>query len=204
MLCPLCHTELLDHKDFYYFDCNHCKALVKKPNFYLNKEDEKAHYLTHNNDVNDFRYQHFTSPITNYVLSHFTKEHIGLDYGSGTGPVISKMLEKNNFKSNQYDPFFAPNAKALEKKYDYIFACEVVEHFRSPCDEFKHLKSLLKPKGHLVLMTDIYDDTTDFKNWNYRNDPTHVFIYRKETFQYIKGHFNFKELKIEGRRIILR
>jgi SAM-dependent methyltransferase len=204
MLCPLCTTELLNEKDFEYFDCNTCKALVKKPNKYLSPQEEKKRYLEHDNDVNDFRYQHFTSPITNYVLSHFTKEHYGLDYGSGTGPVISKILERHSFHVRQYDPYFSDNTEVFDNTYDYIFVCEVAEHFYHPSNEFKLLKSLLKPKGHLIVMTDMYDDRTDFKNWYYRKDPTHVFIYRKTTFEFIKKKYKFKKLQIEGRRIILR
>lgn len=204
MLCPLCQTELINQKDIDYFDCSHCRALVKKPNLYLSEQEEKERYLTHNNDVNDFRYQQFTSPITNYILSHFTKDHKGLDYGCGTGPVISEILERNNFQAKQYDLYFSSDKEVFEHTYDYIFACEVVEHFKRPFKEFNLFKSLLKPKGHLIIMTDIYDDNTDFENWYYRNDPTHIFIYRKETFQYLKDQFGFKDLKIEGRRIILR
>ena len=31
-------------------------------------------------------------PITTYVLENFLPAHKGLDFGSGTGPVISSML----------------------------------------------------------------------------------------------------------------
>lgn len=204
MLCPLCHTELINQKDFDYFDCSHCKALVKKPNLYLSQVEEKERYLAHDNDVDDLRYQHFTSPITNYILSHFTKQHKGLDYGSGTAPVISKMLDGHDFNIKQYDPYFSKDTAAFEQTYNYIIACEVVEHFYHPSTEFNHLKSLLKPEGHLIIMTHLYDDKIDFKNWYYRNDPTHVFIYRNATFHYIKNQFEFKELQIEGRLIVLR
>ncbi|PKD21303.1 hypothetical protein APR40_07300 [Salegentibacter salarius] len=164
---------------------------------------EKSRYLEHNNDVTDERYQKFTSPITHYILKNFSPLDKGLDFGSGTGPVISSMLEQHNYIVKKYDPYFANFPDLLEEKYDYIFACEVVEHFYNPRAEFLKLKSLLKPEGALILMTLLYNGDLDFKNWRYRMDPTHVFIYQKETFQFIKDSMDFKKLIIDGRLIVL-
>ncbi|MCL4857464.1 MAG: methyltransferase, partial [Flavobacteriales bacterium] len=56
--------------------------------------------------------------------------------------------------------------------------------------------------GKLICMTDIYNPTIDFASWYYKNDPTHVFIYQKETFEWIKTTFNFSELTIEKRLVV--
>ena len=50
-------------------------------------------------------------------------------------------------------------------------------------------------------MTNIYHDGIDFEQWYYKNDPTHVFIYTHDTFDYIKNEFGFSELVIEGNLI---
>ena len=181
MICTLCGSELIHKKDKYYYDCDICRAIVKDEKYYLTADEEKARYETHNNDINDIRYQNFTSPITNYVIDKFLPEHKGLDFGSGTGPVISSMLIKKGYNIVQYDPFFAPNIKILNNMYDYIVCCEVIEHFHNPKMEIEKLISLLKANGRLLIMTMIYNDRINFENWNYRNDSTHVFIYRKET-----------------------
>ena len=204
MICTLCASELINKKDEFYYNCDTCKAIVKDEKYYLTADEEKARYETHNNDVNDIRYQNFTSPATNYVLAKFLPKHKGLDFGSGTGPVISKMLLEKDYNIVQYDPFFAPNETVLNKKYDYIVICEVIEHFHKPKIEIDRLTSLLKDNGMLLIMTMVYNDQIDFRGWNYRNDPTHVFIYRKETIEYIA---NDKELKIDiltDRFIVLR
>ena len=125
MICTLCNSTLINKKDEFYYDCNTCKAIVKDKKYHLTASEEKERYETHNNDVNDIRYQNFTSPITNYVMEKFSSEHKGLDFGSGTGPVISSMLEKEGYNITQYDPFFAPDKSALETMYDYIVSCEV-------------------------------------------------------------------------------
>lgn len=185
MICTLCDSVLLNQKDEYYYDCDICKAIVKDEKYYLSAGEEKAIYETHQNDVNDKRYQNFTMPITNYVFDNFLPEHKGLDFGSGTGPVISSMLMKKGYDIAQYDPFFTPDQRVLNNIFDYIVSCEVFEHFHSPQMEISRLLSLLKDDGSLLIMTMLYNDQIDFNMWNYRRDPTHVFIYRKETIEYI-------------------
>lgn len=204
MICTLCNSPLTHKKDEYYYDCGHCKAIVKDEKFHLSAEEEKAIYELHNNDVNDIRYQNFTMPITNYVIENFLPQHQGLDYGSGTGPVISSMLQKQSYDIVQYDPFFAPRKSVMNRHYDYILSCEVFEHFYKPKVEIDRLIALLKPNGALLVMTLLYNDQVDFKKWYYRNDPTHVFIYRKATIEYISKVHNLKIDVLTDRFIALR
>ena len=204
MICTLCSSALINKKDEYYYNCDTCKAIVKDEKYYLAAEEEKVIYETHNNDVNDTRYQKFTMPITNYVIEKFLPKHKGLDFGSGTGPVISSMLMKKDYDIVQYDPFFAPNKDKLNNSYDYILSCEVFEHFYKPKMEIDRLISLLKANGMLLIMTLLYNDTIDFKTWNYRNDSTHVFIYRKETIEYIAKEKNLEIDVLTKRFIALR
>ncbi len=194
MICTLCGSKLISKMDEFYFNCNLCKAIVKDEKYYLTADKEKAEYEIHNNDVNDIRYQNFTMPITNYVVEKFLPKHKGLDFGSGTGPVISSMLKKKGYDIAQYDPFFAPNKNVLHYKYDYIVSCEVFEHFYKPNIEIDRLTALLKNNGALLIMTMLYNGQIDFKTWRYRKDATHVFIYRKETIEYIA---NKKKLTID-------
>ncbi len=202
--CPLCSFLANKIKDDNYYSCFQCKAIFLDKNLYISLKAEKNRYKDHNNDVNDSRYRRFVSPITSNVLKKQAKDELGLDFGAGTGPVISVVLKEYNYNILQYDPFFFDNKKLLEKKYDYIVCCEVVEHFKNPAKEFILLKNLLKSKGSLYIMTYLYDDSIDFKNWPYRKDPTHIFIYKKETFSYILNKFNFNNLNILSRLIILK
>lgn len=202
--CPLCLSPLTNKKDEYYYDCGSCKAIVKDRVHYITAEAEKTLYETHNNDVTDVRYQNFTDPITSYVLKEFSPTQKGLDFGSGTGPVISSMLMKEAYDVLQYDPFFAPDQSVFEQKYDYIFSCEVFEHFHHPKVEIDRLVDLLKAGGSLLIMTLIYNDELDFKKWYYRNDPTHIFIYRKKTIEYIAQEKGLEIVVLTDRFIVLR
>lgn len=204
MNCPLCNSPLTDKKDAYYYDCNTCKAIVKDEKYYLSAEEEMDRYETHNNDTEDVRYQQFTAPITNYVLEKCLPAHNGLDYGSGTGPVISSMLMKKGYHIDQYDPFFAPNQETFNKSYDYIVCCEVFEHFHHPKTEIDRLVSLLNANGILLIMTMLYNDRMDFKTWYYRNDDTHVFIYREESITYIADKKKLNIDVLTDRFIVLK
>jgi len=200
--CPLCNqlgNIYYQKNNRLFYKCNTCYGIYLDKDLRPNKNAEKLRYETHNNDVHDKRYQKFVSPITSAILKNFTPNNIGLDFGAGTGPVISKVLKDNNFSIKQYDPFFHNYPKLLENKYDYIACCEVIEHFYSPKKEFKLLKKLLHPNGVLYCMTDIYKDNIDFHTWYYKNDPTHVFIYHENTIEWIKEKFNFSDVIITDR-----
>jgi SAM-dependent methyltransferase len=199
--CPLCNNTGEPFHNEEFFRCKNCQGIFRPKVFYPSPTAEKHRYEQHNNDVNDERYQQFVSPITTAVLKERASTDIGLDFGAGTGPVISKILKDNDFIIHQYDPFFHKNLDLLKKTYDYIVCCETIEHFHDPKKEFSLLKKLLKPKAVLYCMTHIYNSEILFADWYYRKDPTHVFIYQKETFEWIVDEFDFSQLHIDGRLV---
>ena len=52
-------------------------------------------------------------------------------------------------------------------------------------------------------MTDRFNPERDFGTWFYKTDPTHVFLYSDESFKWIQKEFGFKDMKIEGRVVVL-
>ena len=204
MKCTLCKTVLNKMADEYYFICSTCGAFVKDEKYYLERKEEKERYKKHENDVHDERYQDFTSPITDAILNNHTVDHLGLDFGSGTGPVIAKQLRDEGYQVKLYDPFFHPTTDYLSHYYDYIFSCEVFEHFYDPKQEIEKLLELLKPGGRLYIMTHLYDFEIDFEHWYYRNDPTHVFIYTNKTIEYIAEKYALDIEEMTDRLIILK
>lgn len=205
MRCCICDSETRlfyqDRSNFY--KCPTCTTILRHPSSFLNSADEKARYEEHNNDVHDKNYQQFVSPIVCSVLSDFTADDKGLDFGSGTGPVITKLLRDSKYSIQTYDPFFDNNKDVLNQQYNYIACCEVIEHFHNPIKEFTLLKSLLKQKGKLYCMTDLYTDDLNFDKWYYKNDPTHVVFYTKSGLEFIKNNIGFSKLEIQGRLIVL-
>lgn len=208
MKCTLCSSIT---QPFYFHErearqyhrCSNCRAVLMDSDDYPTPKQEIERYESHDNDVEDPRYQEFVSPLVELVQEHFGPGHLGLDFGSGTGPVITKMLQELHYRINLFDPFFDNHPEVLELNYDYIVSCEVIEHFHNPYSEFKKLRSMLKPGGALFLKTDLYSDDLDFHTWYYKGDETHVFFYHPKTFEWIKEEFNFTSLEIDDRHISL-
>ncbi len=203
--CPLCNstsTLFCEKPKHLFYKCTNCEGIFRPNHTFLTAEEEKEHYEKHNNDVFDERYQNFVSPIVDAVLNDFTTEAKGLDFGSGTGPVIAKMLTDNGYKVQNYDLFFANDIGLLKEKYDYVSCCEVMEHFHQPYKEFELLKRLLLPKGKLYCKTEVYNNQKPFENWYYKDDFTHVFIYQTQTLEWIKSEFNFSNLIIQEKLLV--
>jgi SAM-dependent methyltransferase len=203
--CPLCNSTaklFYNGKHQTYYQCDTCFGIFLLSDSRPSSKEEVAHYEQHNNDIEDKGYQNFVSPITEAILQDFNTNDKGLDFGAGTGPVISKMLTDNGFSITQYDPYFHNYPELLKEQYNYIASCEVIEHFFDPLKEFTLLKNLLKPQGKLFCMTHIYDESIDFTNWYYKNDPTHVFIYHANTIEWIKKELAFSDVVIDNRLII--
>lgn len=208
--CPLCESTAdyfcsIGKKGRNYYRCAVCSSVFLHPEKYIDHTAEQLRYEEHNNDVKDKRYQNFVSPITTAITNQFSKNAKGLDYGCGTGPVASVVLEQKGFDEIAlYDPFFQPHKEHLSASYDFIICCEVMEHFHHPQKEFALLNSLLKSTGKLFCKTSVLKTNYDedyFKDWWYNNDPTHVFFYTTKTLEYIADHFNFNELKVESQLI---
>lgn len=202
--CPLCANPgivFYEFKKQLHFQCPNCSGIFVKKSLRLDIDEEKLRYEKHNNDVTDKNYQKFVSPIISVLLKDFSPTDKGLDFGAGTGPVISKILTDNNFSVVQYDPFFHNFPNLLNAKYNYIACCEVMEHFYDPKKEFMLLQSLLQPNGKLYCMTSLWDESIDFHKWYYKNDPTHVFIYHTNTIRWIQKEMGFSKVIIKDKLV---
>ncbi|MBZ9631323.1 class I SAM-dependent methyltransferase [Salegentibacter sp. LM13S] len=205
MNCILCEgptKKFWKSKNREFVECSNCGGIQLLPKFYVSKIAEEARYLTHNNDVEDSRYQDFVNPITSRVLKDFSTKHKGLDYGCGTGPVATTELEKEGYTVALYDPYFHPNTEVLKAKYDFIICCEVMEHFYEPKREFSELAALLHLGGKLYCKTSIYSAEINFDHWYYKNDATHVFFYTAKSLEWIKDNLGFSALEIHPKVIV--
>lgn len=150
---------------------------------------EKARYELHQNAPENKAYVDFLLRALNPLIPNLDSEMRGLDYGSGPTPVASMILAEQGFKVENYDPFFAPRNFEEDEKFDFIICLETAEHFLNPAEEFSRIDQLLKPKGFLMLMTEVYSQETPFPQWRYLSDPTHVSLYQKKTLAWIKERY---------------
>ena len=206
--CILCGCE--ETIDYYrdinhhFLECRKCTSIFREPATWVTAAAEKARYLTHKNDVDNLGYQRFVSPIVEAVQANFDSKTSGLDFGAGTGPVAAKLLSEQGYSLTLYDPFFYPNKEVLNRQYDYIICCEVIEHFHHPLQEFQLLKRLLKPNGMIFCMTDLWNDSVEqFRKWYYKNDRTHVIFYNEQNLKWVANEVGFTNVSVDGRLIIL-
>ncbi len=205
-LCPLCSgkgIKIHNSRNRDYFQCENCTGIFVGSTAFLSAIEEKKRYDNHSDDITQEGYQKFVSPCVLSVLDNFNTEDKGLDFGCGRSEIIAKLLQQKGYNSIGYDPYYKPNSTALLHQYHYITSCEVIEHFNNPSKDFERLKSLLLPNGKLILQTNIYNSKIDFDSWWYKNDPTHVFFYTEQCFQYIQSYYKFKTLEIEKNLIVL-
>ena len=192
--CPLCLGEaegFLDIDDRRYFRCPFCQVRFLDPSARLDPVAEHAHYLNHENEVDDRRYRAFLSRLADPLLKVLRPGSQGLDYGCGPGPALAAMLREAGHRVSVYDPFFANDWSVLDVQYDFITCTEVAEHFHDPAAEFARLNQMLKPGGYLGVMTCFQTQDEKFAAWHYRKDPTHVVFYRQETFDWLSQRFGW-------------
>ncbi len=204
-ICPLCCTSspiFFESKKMSFYQCPHCEGIFRDQNQLPGNDQEKNRYLKHKNNPKDEGYQEFVRPIVEYVFNHFSPSDKGLDFGSGSNSAVSALLKENGFITAKFDPYFYNEPSALEKKYEFIVCCEVVEHFHHPRKEFQMLKKLLQAGGSLICMTNLWTEDLDFATWWYKNDSTHVFFYNQNTMQYIQNEFCFRQLSFERTLIV--
>jgi SAM-dependent methyltransferase len=204
MECPLCQRSTCEQRQLspQFYNCNTCGTTFRHSSYYLSSEKEKERYLQHNNDVEDTSYQAFVTPIINEVCRSFNSNNNGLDFGAGTGPVISKLLMDKGYQMSLWDPFFHSDESVLNNRYDFIVCCETIEHFHNPLEEFELMITLLKPGGKLCCMSELLPKDISFNDWYYKNDPTHVIFYSEENLKWIKENVGFSEVRIDGRLIV--
>ena len=204
MECPLCHRSTSNQRQLspQFYNCDTCGTIFRHSNHYLTSEKEKERYLSHNNNVDDIDYQSFVTPIVNEVCRSFDSNSKGLDFGAGSGPVISKLLTDKGYRMSLWDPFFHFDESVLNDRYDFIVCCETMEHFHNPFKEFELMRNLLKSGGKLCCMSEILPKDISFDNWYYKNDPTHIVFYSEENLKWIKENIGFSEVRIDGRLIV--
>jgi hypothetical protein len=186
--CPLCNsTETSEfHRDDVrdYLRCSACRLIFVPPAQFLAPKEEKKRYDTHQNSPDDPEYRRFLSRLFRPLCNRLTPRSRGLDFGSGPGPTLSVMLEEAGHSMEIYDSFYAPNARLLEQRYDFVTATEVAEHLRTPRIDLDSMWSCLTAGGQLGLMTKLARDGEAFAAWHYKLDPTHVNFFSRETFEW--------------------
>lgn len=204
--CTLCGNSMLtsvypknDHR--YYYHCNTCRLIFAAPRFHPSAEIEVVRYLEHNNGIDQPGYVTFLNRVIEPACSFIRPGAIGLDYGCGPVPTLSKLILQKGITCYDFDPLF--NFDHPLESYDFIFATECLEHFHYPKNDIEKILELLKPDGYLCLMTERWENLVRFQNWYYKLDPTHVSFFHRDTFEYIKKRYGLKHVYSDRNRVII-
>ena len=190
--CPLCTSksiEKVSERPLYL--CKLCRLCFKHSKNRLSPPEEKLRYETHDNTMENQGYIKFLTPVRESVNKKIVKGAKGLDFGCGPGPVLSELLRADGYKLDCYDPYFFPNKRIGREQYEFVTCTEAIEHFYSPQKELHVLTALMEPGAFLFIMTETFDDNTDFESWYYLRDPTHVCFFSKKTFDWISKKYGF-------------
>lgn len=202
--CPLCgdagrSRSISGAGDRRYYLCENCHLIFVDRRDHVPRSVAEAHYRTHENGIEHKGYVTFLERAINPLLPHLSHGMRGLDFGSGPGPTLSVLIRRLGFACDDYDPLFAP--RLFERRYDFIFATECFEHFERPVCELEILSDLLIDGGFLVVMTERWTDLSQFQNWYYARDPTHVSFFSDSTFDYVCRRFGFRAIRCDDARV---
>ena len=207
-LCPLCYSggarDYHRDKRRMYLRCGNCSLIFVPPGFFISPEEEKARYEIHRNTSDDPGYRAFLERLFKPLIARLSPRSCGLDFGSGPGPVLSKMFEDQGHSMTLYDPFYADNPAAFEVTYDFITATEVFEHLHKPGMEANRVWECLTPGGWLGIMTSPVPDDDAFADWYYIRDITHVCFFPHDSFRWLAAQWNAELIIIEPDVILFR
>jgi len=139
-----------------------------------------------------------------------------LEVGCGSGRMLRAMQEKGwNVVGVDPDPIAIKNAKVkglivyqgiLEDQgfkddhFDAIVLSHVLEHVPNPLDLLKECERILKPDGHLVLITPNINSLCHqlYKSdWRSLEPPRHLYVFNIETLRQLSRRAGFKKIKLE-------
>jgi 2-polyprenyl-3-methyl-5-hydroxy-6-metoxy-1,4-benzoquinol methylase len=183
-----------------YLHCPRCDLIFLEECYRLAPEDEKKHYETHQNTLDNPGYVNMFEQFIASTVQPFVVEGRALDYGCGPGPVLKVLLERAGFASEIYDPFFAPQSP--QGPFDLVTCTEALEHVYAPKEVLATLCGLLSRGGVLALMTHFHPGTETFSRWWYKNDPTHVTFFSEKTFRWIEENLPLQILFTDHEKTI--
>lgn len=168
--------------------CPDCGYIAKSPSVRLAAEQERAQYALHENTLENTGYVHMLTRFLDRIPDIGSVKR-ALDFGSGPGPVLAHLMRERGIDAAVYDPFFAPDKRALERSYALVTCTEVLEHLWDPLKAFRDLTSCLDPGGRLAVTTLFHGENDEmFFQWWYRRDPTHVGFFSPKTLRRLAAY----------------
>jgi hypothetical protein len=205
--CPLCDStqcgELAVKADRAFVACPACSLVFVPPRFHLPPERERARYALHDNTADNPGYVDYLRQFRATLAALPIVNPSVLDFGSGAEYVLTRLLREEGIDACAYDPLYGVGAEALDRTYDIVVLCEVIEHLRDLRAELALVRRCCAPGGWVAIRTEPYGETTDFAAWWYAQDPTHVNFFHRATLSVVGKRLGRKVAHTSGRNVFL-
>lgn len=189
MYCRVCKTcsnffYKEDYRTFYL--CPQCSLIFTMD--FPNKTFQEKHYKSQWETANST----FWKDQVNGLLSIIEKCNVSgriLDFGSGSGETVNELLRRGK-DVTPVDPLTTGYLKDQNypHKFNIVIAIEVIEHLHNLLEEINEISNVLTEDGIVICttqLTNFFIDTenaqTQFTNWWYKNDQTHVNFFCNKT-----------------------
>ncbi len=121
-----------------------------------------------------------------------------LDYGAGQGQLAKTLINMSSEENDSvsiYEPYsdvkssiciFNDWRDVENKKFDWVFMVEVVEHLSNPIDELMKIRKVLKPNGKLIITTPNSRGLQALSKkvyWRESLNPTHLTLFSEQSLR---------------------
>lgn len=191
-----------------FFVCKNCGLIFTECS--LTPEEIKNHYQ--NQYGNSFDWTKEAKAVLDVVRFAVTPRKI-FDFGSGAG-FLTDAFGSMGFEVGSYEPMLHGDFRSenYNNGYDLVILNEVIEHVEDVMQVFDNLYSVTKPGGIVFISTMMTDTITSvsgnfqelFKNWWYKDDPTHVSFFCQRTFGSLCARYQLQMLFAGPNGVILQ
>lgn len=179
--CRICNSSstLFFQDNRQFFKCSECRLIFSED--FPGKEDEENHYKTQWETTDPDFWKSQVDVLVSLINNYRTPKRI-LDFGSGSGEM-TREFQQRGYDITPLEPMIHGYLKDQNypAPFDVVIAVEVLEHLLDPWNEIREIENVLEPDGIIIfstLLTNEFIDRPDaaehFKNWWYKNDPTHI------------------------------
>jgi SAM-dependent methyltransferase len=210
--CRICQfPSTLFYRDTRTFlKCPNCSLIFT--NDLPKKAAEESHYKTQwQTTALDFWGSQATGLIS-YIGKYgiLPDNHRILDFGSGSGE-LAQELQRRGYRVTALEPMTDGYLK--DQNYPFFFdavvAIEVIEHLPNVWEELQEIEKVLKPEGIILFSTgltnpfiDLPDAVEQFKEWWYKDDPTHISFFCNQTLSIMAEMKNYS-IEIFGDKVFI-